>query len=115
MMVGTACASPASPFARGDSGANGGAWRAHAVPTIMASQAYRDGGVIFVTWDESESGPGVPIGLIALSPNVKPGYQNAIAYTHSSLLRTVQDFLGLRPYLRDAANATGLEDLFARY
>jgi hypothetical protein len=101
--------------ASGDSVHNGDAWLSREVPMILASEAYRDGGVLFITWDESESGPGVPIGLIALSPNVKPGYANQTPYTHSSLLRTVQDLFGLRPYLRDAENATALDDLFTAY
>ena len=56
-----------------------------------------------------------PIGLIAVSPFAKPGYSNEIAYTHSSLLRTVQDVFALRPYMRDAANVAGLDDLFVSY
>jgi hypothetical protein len=102
------CATP-------DSVANGDAWLAQEVPKILASQAYRDGGALFITWDESEGGTGTPIGLIAISPFAKPGYSNAIPYTHSSLLRTVQDVFALRPFMRDAANATSLDDLFVSY
>ena len=39
----------------------------------MASAAYRDGGVILITWDEGAGGDH-PIGLIAVSPLAKPGY-----------------------------------------
>ena len=98
-----------------DSVANGDAWLSREVPKILASKAYRDGGALFITWDESEGGTGTPIGLIAVSPFAKPGYSNAVAYTHSSLLRTVQDVFALRPFMRDAANATSLDDLFVTY
>jgi phosphatidylinositol-3-phosphatase len=101
------CASP-------DSVANGDQWLAREIPKIQASEAYKEGGAIFITWDESEGG-NAPIGLIALSPFAKPGYAGMIPYTHSSLLRTIQDTLVLRPFMRDAANATSLEDLFVSY
>ena len=102
------CATP-------DNVANGDAWLSREVPKILASKAYQDGGALFITWDESEGGAGAPIGLIALSPFAKPGYSNEIPYTHSSLLRTVQDIFALRPFMRDAANATSLDDLFVSY
>lgn len=98
-----------------DSVANGDTWLANEVPKLLASQAYQDGGVIFITWDESEGAEGEPIGMIALSPAAKPGYSNDLAYTHSSLVRTVQDVFALQPYMRDAANATSLQDLFVSY
>ena len=56
---------------------------------------------------------GLAIGMMVLSPLAKGGgYYNTNHYTHSSALRTFQDIFGLRPYLRDAANAPGLDDLF---
>jgi phospholipase C len=89
------------------------AWLARNVPEILRSPAWTNGGVLFITWDEGESGDG-PIGLIVLSPLVKAGaYSNAIRYTHSSLLLTIQEIFGLTPPLGDAANATDLRDLFA--
>ncbi len=101
--------------ATSDSVKNGDTWLSHEVPKIMASKAYQDGGVIFVTWDESEGGEGESIGMIALSPNAKAGYSNSIPYTHSSLVRTVQDVFAVRPYIRDAANVSSLDDLFVHY
>ena len=98
-----------------DSIKNGDTWLSHTVPMILASQAYRSGGVLFITWDESESGDH-PIGMIVLSPFAKGGgYSNAISYTHSSLLRTNEEIFHLTPYLGDAANATDLSDLFQSF
>lgn len=94
--------------------ANGDAWLAQALPPILASEAYQEGGIIFITWDEGV-GRDVPIGLIALSPDARPGYANSIPYTHSSLLRTLQVIFGVRPYLGDAANAADLSDLFTTF
>ena len=97
-----------------DSVANGDAWLAREVPKILASKAYQDGGALFITWDESEGADNAPIGLIALSPLAKAGYAGFVKYTHSSLLRTVQDVFEL-PHLRDAVIAAPLSDLFVSY
>jgi hypothetical protein len=96
----------------------GDTWLSKVVPQIQASSAYQDGGVIFITWDESETLlqlSDAPIGMIVVSPLAKSGYQNSIAYTHSSTVRTLQEIFGVGPYLNDAANATSLSDLFATY
>ncbi len=92
----------------------GDAWLAREVPKILTSRAYRDGGALFVTFDES-AGSDVPIGFIALSPLVKPGYSNNLRYTHSSFLRSVQEIFGVTPLLGDAANATNVSDLFRSF
>ncbi len=90
----------------------GDTWLSNNLPGILASQAYQGGGAVIITWDEGEGGDG-PIGLIVLSPAGKgSGYSNAIHYTHSSTLRTLQETLGVGPLLGDAANATDLADLF---
>jgi hypothetical protein len=90
----------------------GDRWLQNNLPTILNSQAYQNGGAIFITWDEAGSGDG-PIGMIVLSPFAKgSGYHNSIHYDHSSLLRTEQEIFGVAPLLRNAANATDLSDLF---
>jgi hypothetical protein len=98
------------------------------VPLIQKSRAYRDGGLIVVTFDESESGaesccvddapnspnPGLTsqgpgggrIGAVLLSPYIKPGTTNAKPYNHYSLLRSVEDIFGLKQ-LGYAAKSTG--------
>jgi len=91
----------------------GDTWLSHEVPTILNSQAYKNGGVLFITWDEGENGSDGPIGMIVLSPYAKGnGYNNSIHYTHSSTLKTIQEIFQVTPLLGDAANATDLGDLF---
>ena len=90
--------------------ATGDTWLSIEVPKILGSAAYQHG-VLFITFDESETGDG-PIGLIVVSPFAKPGYSNNLAYTHSSTLRTLQEIFGITPFLGDAANAIDLGDLF---
>ena len=93
----------------------GDVWLSTEVPRILASQAYTHKGVLFITWDEAETGDG-PIGMIVLSPVAKSGgYSNRIHYTHSSTLRTVEEIFGVSPLLGDAANATDLRDLLVSF
>jgi hypothetical protein len=96
------------------------------IPVIMASQAYKDHGAIIIWWDESES-DGVAgdngddfnhtIGEIVISEHAHKNvngvpYASAVNFTHSSDLRTFQNIFHAGPYLRDAANAPDLSDLF---
>jgi phosphatidylinositol-3-phosphatase len=90
----------------------GDAWLSKALPQIFNSQAYQNNGAVFIVWDEAINGDG-PIGFIVLSPLAKGnGYTNTIHYDHSSLLRTEEEIFGVGPFLRNAANATDLSDLF---
>jgi phosphatidylinositol-3-phosphatase len=100
------CAPLNDPVQQGDT------WLAQHIPTILNSQAYMNGGIIFITWDEGEGGDG-PIGMIVLSKNAKGGgYTNTIHYTHSSTLRTLEEIFGVSPFLGDAAHSNDLRDLF---
>jgi hypothetical protein len=93
----------------------GDTWLSTEIPKIMASNTYKNGGAIFITWDESELGE-FPIGMIVLSPLAKGGgYVGHTKYYHSSMLRTAQEVLGALPLLRDAANQPNLSDLFKTY
>ncbi|HEY2444901.1 MAG TPA: alkaline phosphatase family protein [Rhizomicrobium sp.] len=96
----------------GNSIAHGDTWLSKNVPAILNSAAYQNGGALFITWDEANSGDG-PIGMIVLSQFAKGnGYSNSIHYTHGSTLRTMQKIFGVKPFLRDAHNETDLSDLF---
>jgi hypothetical protein len=88
------------------------------VPKILASPAYRDGGMLIVNFDESEasdsgaccneqpnpggspspgiSGPGGGrTGAVILSPFTSPGTVSQVPYNHYSLLRSIEDIWGL--------------------
>lgn len=93
--------------------AQGDAWLAKYLPKILNSQAYRDGGAVFITWDEANIGDG-PIGMIVLSPFAKGnGYSNSVHYDHGALLRSLEKIFGVTPYLGNAANQSDLKDLFS--
>jgi hypothetical protein len=97
------------------------------VPMIMASQAYRDHGVIIIWTDETEpAGAGdTPsqndfqhtLAEIVISADAHANvnglpYGSPVVYTHSSDLLTMQEIFGVGPAIGDAANATDLSDLF---
>jgi hypothetical protein len=72
-------------------------------------------GVLFITWDEEKGGDG-PIGMIVLPPRAKGnGDSNSIRHIHSSLLRTIEEILGITPLSGDAVHATNLSDLFTTF
>jgi len=74
--------------------------------------AYSNRGALFITWDESYA-TDTRIGMILLSPlGCGCGYASTNYYTHSSMLRTVQELLDVGPFLGDATNATNLGELF---
>ncbi len=81
-----------------DSVLNGDLWLSREIPQILASDAFNNGGALFITWDEGEGDDG-PIGMIVLSPfAVGGGYQNSIQYSHSSTLsRSVGKICNLKP------------------
>jgi phosphatidylinositol-3-phosphatase len=99
------------------------------VPLIEAAPAFREDGLLVITFDESDgAGPrgssaccaekplpgaryrpgflgpgGGRVGAIVLSPFVRPATVSAVPYNHYSLLRTVEAIFGL-PYLGYAAD-----------
>jgi hypothetical protein len=104
-----------------DNTARSDEWLRKNVPVILQSDAYKDGGALFIIWDEAEdSGEFAdgPIPVFLLSPLAKGGgkapYSNSIHYTHSSTLKTIQEIFGVGPLLGDAANpkTVDLSDLF---
>jgi phospholipase C len=93
--------------------AEGDAWLASEVPKILATDAYKNGGALFVLWDEgSNSGDDPP--FIAISPNTRAGAVSPTAYDTSSFLLTVEDMLGVDPLPCAAtpASVQPMSDLF---
>lgn len=87
-------------------------WLMSTLPLILNSAQYKAGHVhIFIVGDEAANGDG-PIPFIALGNGVKKGYTNEIRYTHSSLLRTLEEIFNVRPFLGDANKSNDLRDLF---
>lgn len=93
--------------------AQGDAWLAQEVPKIMATDAYKNGGVIFILWDEGNGGADDPP-FIAISPNIRPGTVSTASYDTASYLETVQKILGVEALPCSAnPNVPLMADLFA--
>lgn len=76
-------------------------WLSSVVPGIVGSDAFRQGGVLFITYDEGTSNSGCcevaaggRIATIVVSPFVRAGTVAGAAYTHYSLLATVAQAWG---------------------
>jgi hypothetical protein len=87
------------------------------VPTIMASKAYKNNGVIVIWYDETEDGntTSFTIPEIIISPLAKGNaYNSTLVYTHSSDLKSMQELFGVSApgggFLGDA-NTPGTNDL----
>jgi phospholipase C len=74
--------------------ATGDRWLAANVPQILASKAFQDGGVLFLTWDEGSLQSDNPP-MIVVSPLAKKGLRNYAKLDTSSYLKTVERILGV--------------------
>ncbi|MBV9101835.1 MAG: hypothetical protein JOZ46_10465 [Candidatus Dormibacteraeota bacterium] len=103
-------------------------WLAASLPSIVTYLTAHNG-VLLITFDEGATsdtsgcctgGPGGAagfggrVGLLALGAGVATGTVTHHSYDHASLLRTVEDALGISTYLGNAATATPMADLFTQ-
>ena len=90
-------------------------WLSVEVPKILASSAYKNGGALFITWDQAAGRSGdspdqVP--MIVVTPLLTTqGLKPATAYSHASYLATVEAIFGL-PKLGAAATANVMTEFF---
>lgn len=93
--------------------ATGDQWLAQEVPQILASPAWKQGGALFITWDEGVSSNGCcvyasggQVVTLVISPLGKQRFQSATPHDHYGLLRTITDAWGLSEPGRAADPAT---------
>jgi phosphatidylinositol-3-phosphatase len=86
----------------------GDAWLQTWVPQILASPAWQDRGALFITFDEGgsqagccQNAAGGKVLTLVVSPLVRQGFVSPVAYSHYSLLRTIEMAWGL-PLLGEA-------------
>lgn len=89
-----------------------GSWLDALVTRIVASQAWRASGILFVVWDEGDGGDASLVPLIFGSSTSTPG-KTATRYDHYSLLATLEDLLGL-PRLGRAKDAPPIAEALGR-
>jgi acid phosphatase len=95
----------------------GDSWLANVVPQILASAAWRDGGVLFITWDEGSSSAGFAdswggrVATLVISPSGRTGFQSSVLESHDNLLRTIEDAWHLGA-LGHAASHPAMREVF---
>jgi hypothetical protein len=91
-------------------------WLSTEVPKILASTAYQNNGVLFITWDEGTGTFGTTdhVAMIVISNKLKSaGMKVATPLSHASYLRTIEDIFGITNKLGAAQNATSLAEFFS--
>ena len=100
---------------------DGDSWLKRWVPAILQSPAWKDQGVLFITYDEGtgsarccQNAAGGRIATLVISPLVRAGFSSDQPYTHYSLLRTIEAAWGM-PLMGQAKCdcAPPLADFFA--
>ncbi len=88
-------------------------WLKTFVPRILGSTAWSDGGVLFITFDEADSGDRSAnrVATVVIAPTVVPGTRSSVPHTHYSLLRTIEAGLGL-DCLASSCQANTLGEFF---
>jgi acid phosphatase len=93
--------------------ATGDAFLKDFVPLITGSPAFAKS-LLVITWDEGTSGTGGggQVATIVISPVLSSsGMQSSVGHDHYSLLRTIEDGLGL-PCLGNSCQANDLSEFF---
>ena len=105
--------------------AQGDAWLARHVPTILNSKQYKAGTTaVFITWDEGSGGYPIEdcddatvtdtsckVPTVVISPTTPAGTRSRTFFDHYSLLGTTEQLLGL-PRLASAASAKTMTAAF---
>jgi phosphatidylinositol-3-phosphatase len=86
----------------------GDTWLSTELPRIIDYTKTHDRAVIFITWDEGDSSNLIP--FIAIGNHVKAGVSGT-TYSHSSLLKSVEEMLGV-PVLPTVTAANDFADMF---
>jgi hypothetical protein len=87
----------------------GDAWLREEVGRITASAAWKANGVLFITWDEDDESADNRVLTLVIAPGLSHRTSSR-AYTHYSLLATIEDLLGVRR-LGQASGASPMTDL----
>ena len=88
------------------------AWLDGFMSKLLASPAYRDGGAVFVLFDEADGRNATNrVPAIVASESIVPGTVSTVAHDHYSVLRTLQDAWGL-PCLAASCSANTVGEVF---
>ncbi|MEO8840016.1 MAG: alkaline phosphatase family protein [Kofleriaceae bacterium] len=86
----------------------GDTWLSTELPRIIAYTQTHDA-LIFLTWDEGDASNQIP--FLVIGQHVTAGGTSSVAYTHSSMLKSTEEFLGV-PTLGSVTSANDFAALF---
>jgi len=91
-------------------------WLQQNLDPLIASAAFRQNGLLVITFDESldtdTTNGGGQVITVVISPQAKQGFQSTTLYQHPSLLRSVEEALGLPTSLGFAVTAPSMSEFF---
>jgi acid phosphatase len=91
-------------------------WLQQNIDPLIASAAFRQNGLLVITFDESENADtangGGHVITVVISSQAKQGFQANTLYQHQSLLRTVDEALGVSTHPGAAATAANMSEFF---
>lgn len=93
----------------------GDTWLSQNVPTILNSSTFKNGGVLFITWDEGSTSAGCctyaaggQVAMLVISPLANAGFKSSTAEDHYSLIATIEDSWGLGRLNNAACSCSGV-------
>jgi hypothetical protein len=86
----------------------GDTWLKTELPRLIEYTKTHDA-IVLLTWDEGNSSNLIP--FIAIGKHVKAGYTSTMTFTHSSLLKSIEQYLGV-PVLPSVTSANNFADMF---
>jgi acid phosphatase len=91
-------------------------WLKQNIDPLIASAAFRQNGLLVITFDESldtdTTNGGGHIITVVISSQAKQGFQSNTLYQHQNLLRTVDEALGVTTHPAAAATAANMSEFF---
>lgn len=91
-------------------------WLQSNIAPLLASSAFQSGGLLIVTFDESEDSDiengGGHVATVIISPRAKKGYQSQTLYQHQSTLRLTLSGLGVNTFPGMSAAAPDMTEFF---
>jgi phosphatidylinositol-3-phosphatase len=93
--------------------AQGDTWLSQNVAALLSSPAFTTRrSLLFITWDENDDSSGNQVPTLVIADGVPKGFRSDVAYTHYSLLRTIESAWNLAPLTANDAAASPMADFF---
>jgi hypothetical protein len=102
------CAPLNNPIRQGDQ------WLQAQLPNIVNAPAFSaQRSLVLVVWDEDDSSGNNQVAALVIAKGVPAGFRSSIAYSHYSILKTIEQSWGLSSLTSNDANANAMSDFFA--